>query len=125
MGAVNTKNDHLIFDGLEPITVEIRSVDVEFSGGTGTTNLQQINVENCLRREVELRQVLETARGDSQGRLIVGDVFWELWVCELPVGFVPERGMFIIPDNTNTEKWEILGVDYSHVSQKYRCHSRK
>ena len=113
-------DDHCVFDGLESITIEEKTGTVLNSDGTVTDTLNTINVDRCLRREVTLRESI-----DSGGRLISGDVFWEVWSNQLPLGFVIKKAMVIIPDNNLTERWEILGVDRSTLKSRFRCHSRK
>lgn len=117
---LDTTDDHLIFDGKEPVTLKYTEAGQRSNDGTVTEDTVSLHVDNCLRRQVSLRESI-----DSAGRLRVSDVFWEVWSSELPEGFEVLEGMSITPDKHLDQVWEVLAVDISECVQCFRCHCRK
>jgi len=118
---LDTTDDHLIIDGLETVTLKAKiATHRNALTGTVTDSTEEINVDNCLRREITERESI-----DSGGRLLSSDVFWILYFRELPADFVITKDMTVIPDKDMSECWKILGVDKSLCTMSWRLHSRK
>ncbi len=117
---LDIEDDHLLFDKKEVVTIVKVTGSSRANDGTVTETKSSTNAFNCLRREITTRESI-----DSGGRLLSSDVFWEVWTEELPIDFIIAKQMVIVPDADLTEQWEVLGVDFSTLLSRFRCHCRK
>lgn len=105
-----------IFDNTETISLVVISNPIRDSSGNVKKIETPQDVEKALRREANQRIAEEFGQ-----RFEIGDTLWELWTENLD-STVPRRGMKIVQ---GLKTWEILAVDESTLSSRFRCYCRK
>ena len=125
--------DYLKFDDREPITLLITAPtgsDWQDDGSIDyTENSSEERIDDSLFRQVSAKDIVQ-----SGGQLRIGDVWIIVWRLSIDGGDIddpqrpelePVKGMQFRRDGDPGEIYEILGVDFSQFTGKFRCHCRR
>ena len=110
---VGMAGDCLLFDGVEPAVYRVQGTKAQSKGTMTETGMSAYLVPHALKRQVTRRELWA-----SNGRLLEGDVAFEIPRLELPVQ--PRPGDLIYLDG----RWSVLAADEATLRTRWRVFAR-
>lgn len=117
--------DYLQFDELEDVSFIYTAPTGNDWNSDGSINWDSTTVGTvkAIIREVSQKDIVQYG-----GQLRIGDVWilsWRHAIDQEDTDYTPVKGHQVQRASNSEEKYEILGVDYSKFTGKYRIHCRR